>query len=149
MKKIDFNIELSRDEIFNEALFREENPELYEKYVLPTTKESNMKQIQNTIENMLMRSLNKYEFDEKTKVEKPTVLSDMKTQCKFSRVSNALEKQKDGWVKMENADFDFLKENWDAAKMPIYKNTAKNLAVINEAIEVAAIKKGNPDKEDK
>lgn len=145
MKKIDFNIELPKEDVFNEALFKKENPELWEKYLIPPTKETDMEQIQNTIENMLMRSLNKYEFDPKTKLEKATAASDMKAQCKFSNVSNALGKQKDGWVKMETSDFDFMKEHWSKAKMPVYKNTANNLAVINEAIEIAASKKGNPD----
>ena len=93
-----------------------------------------------------MRALNKYEFDEKTKIERPTASSTMATQTKFSRVSNALENQKDSWVKLEDADFDFFKKNWEEAKMPVYKNTANNLAKINEAIEIAASKKGNPEK---
>jgi hypothetical protein len=108
-----------------------------------------MEQIQNTIENMMMRSLNKVVLDEKTKTEKPTASSDMKAQCNFSRVSNTLAKQKDGWVKMETGDFDFMKKHWDGAKMLIYKITANNLAVINEAIEIAASKRGNSDDKEK
>jgi len=149
MKKINFNIELPKEDVFNGALFKKENPELYEKYIIPASRESSMEQIQNTIENMLMRSLNGYVFDEKTKTEKPTKSSDMKTICNFSRVSSALKNQKDGWVKIEDADFLFLKENWEKAKMPVYTNTANNLAAINEAIEIAASKRGNPDDKEK
>lgn len=145
MKKIDFNIELPDEDIFNEAKFKKDNPDLHKKYVLPPTKETNMERIETTISNMLTRSLNKVEIDKKDLTEKPTASSDMKINCDYARVINAIRKHKDGWVKIEDNDFNFMKKNWDEAKCPVYKNIALIFAPINEAIEIAALKRGNPD----
>lgn len=146
MKKIDFNIELPEEKIFNEMLFKKENPELWEKYVTNgSEKESVIQRIEETISNMLTRALNKVEIDKKDFREKPTESSTMSAQTKFARVVNAIHKHKDGWVKLEDDDFKFMKEKWEVAKCPVYKNSALQFAAIDEAIQIAAIKKGNPD----
>lgn len=145
MKKIDFNIAWPEDRVFNEFLFKQEYPELYEKYLTPPTKDTIMNLVEETISNMLTRALNKVEFDKKDFREKPTTSSDMPAHTNFARVINAIRGAKDNWVKMEDADFEFLKKNWNEAKCPIFKNSALQLKVINDAIETAASKKGNPD----
>jgi hypothetical protein len=145
MKKIDFNIPLPEEDFFNEALFARENPDLYQKYLIKSGEENKMKRIENTISNMLTRALNKVEIDKKDYTEKPTASTAPPDHCSFANVINAIRKEKEGWVKLENADFDFLKKKWGEAKSPVYKNTALTLAAINEAIEIAAAKRGNSD----
>lgn len=146
MKKIDFNIELPDDKIFDEERFKKENPDLYEKYVVEgSSKDNVMKRIEDTVSNMLSRALNKVEIDKKEFKEKPTESSPMADQVKYARVINAVHKHKDGWVKLEDDDFNFLKEKWATAKCPVYKNSALQFAAIDEAIQIAAAKKGNPE----
>ena len=145
MRKIDFNINLPEDKIFNESLIRKENPDLYEKYIVKQTTDTDMQRIEDTISNMLIRALNKVEIDKKDYREKPTESSNMTAQTNFARVINALRAHKDGWVRLEDADFKFLKEKWESAKCPVYKDSALQFAAIDEAIRIAAEKRGNPD----
>lgn len=147
MKKIDFNIELPGEDVFNEILFKKENEELYKKYLFPPTDKAKLEIVKNWISNMLARAINGVRIaDEKTGVEKSTKTTTMDVQCDYSRVINAIKKHKDGWVKLEDSDFKFLCEKWKEAKIPCQENIALILASINEAIETAKTYKGNPDK---
>lgn len=147
MKKINFSIsELPDENVFNEILFKQENPEMYKTYLLPQTDKTKMETIKNWISNILTRAINGIEIDKKENREKPTKSADLETNCNFARVINAIKKEKEGWVKMEDSDFKFLCDKWHEGKIQCYENVALTLAVINEAIETAKTYKGNPDK---
>jgi hypothetical protein len=103
-----------------------------------------MEIVKNWVSSMLSRAINGIELDKDGR-EKATKTATMELQCNFSRVINAISKHKDGWVKLEDADFKFLQEKWKAAKIPCQENIALVLYEINEAIEQAEKFKGNPE----
>ena len=130
MRKINLNIKIPKIE-------GEENP-------------NNLSDIQiviNWIGNWISRAINCPEIDKQTGRERPTKAATMETQRQYSRIMNALDKEKDGWVKIEDADFDNLIKWWESedAKLPVQKNISMLLANIDAALQEARAHKGNPE----
>ena len=130
MRKINLNIKIPKIE-------GEENP-------------NNLSDIQiviNWIGNWISRAINCPEIDEQTQRERPTKAVTIETQRQYSRIMNALDKEKDGWVKIEDADFDNLIKWWESedAKLPVQKNISMLLANIDAAFQEARAHKGNPE----
>lgn len=144
MKKINFNIKLDNVKKFDELEFSKKYPDLYEEHLIDLSEADFMEIVKSWISNMLIRSINDIKVDERGNA-KATKSATVDIQCKYARVIEALQKHKDGWVKMEDADFEFMMNNWRKAEIPLQERVALIISKINSSLEEAERYRGNPE----
>ena len=144
MKKIDLNIEIPQKDIFDEMKFKKDNPELYEKYVLPPTEESCLKIVINWISNMIERAINSPD----PKTGRATKTASMDVHRKYNKVMDCIEKNEDGIVKIEDDDFKFLNRKFHQAEIPVQRDINQILIPISDAIKRAEIEEKPKGKKD-
>jgi hypothetical protein len=146
MKKIDFNIKIPKEDIFNKVLFKKENPKLYARYLLPPTKESDLQITINWLGNLIENALNGT-IDPKTGRSSKT--SSMDVQRKYNKVMNKVDENENGIVTMEDDDFKFLNRKYHQGEVPIIRDINKILVPLSDAIKRADIEEKPEEKKKK
>lgn len=136
MKRIDLSkIKFPKQKVFDEELFKKNNPEVYAEYLIPQSKESALETIIGWIGNMIERGANK--LDPLT--GRATKTSDWDVQRKYNKVMDIVEGSEDnkGIVEMEDDDFKFLNRKFHQGEAPLIRNINKILIPISRAIKKA------------
>jgi len=144
MTRIDLNIKIPEQKFFNEKAFKKDHPELYEKYLVLPTKESDLKITINWIKNMIENALN---GNVDLKTGRYAKSSNLDVQRKYNKVMNCVEENEKGIVIIEDDDFKFLNRKYHQAESPISRDINKIIVAISDAIKKAEIEEKPKEKE--
>jgi len=144
MKTLDLNILLpERKDIFDEESFKRERPDLYEKYLIPSSQKSDLKIVIETIANMIERGVNKMDL----KTGRATQAVNMDVQYKYGKVMNIIEGSEDneGIAEFDDDDFRFLNRKFHQGEAPLIRDFNKILIPVSRAIKKADIDEAKPE----